>query len=112
MILRSDTIGHFKNPSDHNLEHAFYPQGGTPRYLDIIKLIRSNEEYLAARFIGHECRCQIIHKHKGVQLECLDLFSLDETVEIFKRYLRNDISWTEGYQWKKAFGQLVKESLS
>lgn len=108
-ILRSDTAGHFQNPSPQDVEHAFHPQGVMPGYHDIINLLKSNGDYLAAKFFTEEGRCQIAHKHSGMQLDTVELLRIDEAVEIFKRYLRNDLSWTHGYYWKKAFGQLVKE---
>lgn len=107
--LLSDTVGHFQNPNQQDVEQSFHPEGAMPEYHDIIKLLKSSGDYLAAKFFTQEGRCQIAHKHRGTQLESVELLMVDEAVEIFKRYLRNDISWIEGYQWKKAFGQLVKE---
>lgn len=108
-LLRSDTVGHFQNPRPENIEQAFRPQGGKPNYHDIIKLLRTDGEYLAAKFFTAEGFCRIAHKHNDMLLDTVELLSIDEAVEIFKRYLLNDIDWTHDYHWEKSFGQRVKE---
>ena len=110
--LRSDTVGNFDDPSQQDIEHAFHPQGVIPEYHDIIKLIKSDGDYLAAKFFTKEGRCQVAHKHDDMQLDGVELFTIDGAVKVFKRYLQNDISWTRDYHWKKGLGQLLKDRFS
>lgn len=46
---------------------------------------------------------------KDMQLQMTQNTSPDETLQIFKHYNRGDIEWTEDFQWKKAFGQKIKD---
>ena len=49
-------------------------------------------------------------KH-DMQLRMTQNTSPDETLQIFKRYNRDDLEWVERFQWKKAFGQKMKDML-
>jgi hypothetical protein len=109
MRLRSDTIGQVDTPGDVDLERAFAPGGAVPRNNDIVKLEREDGDYLSAWYFVDGDEWAVTICKQGTQLQMARNTSPDETLRIFKDYNRDDLEWIERFQWKKAFGQKMKE---
>ena len=110
MELRTDTVGHTLNPTDADVERAFKPHDATPANNDIIKLEHEGGDYLAAHYIADAVACRVVLRREGFQAQITQKIPLEETIQLFRRYRRNDLSWTQQFQWEKAFGQKMKEA--
>jgi len=111
MILRTDTIGHFKKPTEINIRAAISYPGENARENDLIKLMIEDDNYLCLwigkREIGHLLELRF----RSNKVTCKKKLSSESAIQIMIKYLHGDISWFNELSWDKSISQKFLENL-
>ena len=111
MQLRTDTIGHFDNPTEENIRNAISYPGQRAHENDIVKL-QINERYYLCFWIGKkEKGHRLFLKFGKKQLECDKTFSSEKAVEVMIQYLHRDMSWFKSYNWNQPISEQFMENI-
>lgn len=112
MKLRTDTIGHFDNPTEDNIRNAIaYSEEGA-REGDLVKLMTDEDHFICVwigqRSVGHS----LLLKSGSWKLECTEKLSSEMVIGIMIRYLHNDFSTLKELQWKRPFDQIFLDNIN
>ena len=112
MKLRTDTIGHFDNPTEDNIRNAIaYSEEGA-REGDLVKLITDEDHFICVwigqRSVGH----RLLLKSGSWKLECTEKLSSEMVIGIMIRYLHNDLSTLKELQWARPFDQIFFDNIN
>jgi hypothetical protein len=111
MILRTDTIGHFEDPTEINIKSAISYPGENASENDLVKLVIDAENYLCV-WIGKEEEGHILElRIKSVKATCKKRFDSENAIQLMIRYLGGDITWVNEYSWEKSASQKLMESI-
>jgi hypothetical protein len=111
MILRTDTIGHFENPTEINIKSAISHPGENASENDLVKLVIDAENYLCV-WIGKEKKGHTLElRIKSVKATCKKRFDSENSIRLMIRYLGGDITWVNEYSWEKSASQRLMESI-
>ena len=112
MKLRTDTIGHFDNPTEDIIRDAVAYSGEGAREGDIVKLMTDEGHYLCIwigqRSAGH----RLIFRSGPCKLECTEKLSSEMVVDIMVRYLHEDLSTLKEIQWMRPFDQVFLDNIN
>ena len=112
MKLRTDTIGHFENPTEDDIRDAVVYAGEGARESDLVKLMTDEEHFLCIwigqRSAGH----RLIFKSGHWKLECLEKLSSEVIVDLMVRYLYEDLSTLKEIQWTRPFDQIMFDNIN
>ena len=76
MILRTDTVGHFDNPTEEDIKKAISYPNGNFHENDIVKLMMNKKSYLAV-WIGK--------KENGISKMVADGYSIEKILKELKK---------------------------
>ena len=111
MKLRTDTIGHFDNPTKDNIRDAVTYSGEGAQEGDIVKLIFNEENFLSIwigkRSIGHK----LTLRTGAWKLESAEKLSSDIVVDLMDRYLPNDLSKLNKLQWTRPADKVFLDNI-
>ncbi len=111
MILRTDTIGHFKRPTEINIRAAISYQEENARENDLVKLMIDEDNYLCVwigkREIGHLLELRF----RSNKVTCKKRLSSESAIQTMIKYLHGDISWFNEFSWDKSISQKLLENL-
>ncbi|CAK0764954.1 hypothetical protein CCP4SC76_4250004 [Gammaproteobacteria bacterium] len=112
MKLRTDTIGHFENPTEDVIRNAVVYSGEGAREGDLVKLVTDEGDFLCIwigrRSTGHT----LIFKSGPWKLECTEKLSSEMVVDLMVSYLHEDLSSLKEFQWKRPFDQVFLDNLN
>ncbi len=111
MILRTDTIGHFKRPTEINIRAAISYPGDNAWENDLIKLMIDEDNYLCVwigkREIGHLLELRF----RSNKVTCKKRLSSESAIQIMIKYLHRDMTWFNEFSWDKSISQKLLENL-
>ena len=111
MILRTDTIGHFENPTEDDIQKAISYANGDVCENDIVKLMINDESYLAVWIGKKENGHRLVFRHgKDIFVECDKKIDSNSAIQIMTKYLRRDMSWFKKYNWNQSIGKKFLEA--
>ena len=111
MKLRTDTIGHFDNPTEENIRDAvvYSEEGGHGG--DIVKLMSSDENFLSIwvgkRSIGH----RLTLRTGEWKLDSAEKLSSEIVVNLMIKYLHNDLSTLKEIQWTRPIDKILLDNI-
>jgi len=112
MKLRTDTIGHFENPTENIIRDAVVYSGEGAREGDLVKLMTDEGHFLCIwigqRSAGH----RLIFRSGPWKLECTEKLSSEMVVDLMVRYLHDDLATLKELQWTRAFDQVFLDNIS
>jgi len=111
MKLRTDTIGHFEDPTEDIIRDAVIYSGEGAREGDLVKLMTNEENFLCIwigqRSAGH----RLIFRSGPWKLESTEKLSSEMVVHLMAMYLHGDISALKGIQWTRPFDQVFIDNI-
>ena len=112
MKLRTDTIGHFENPTEDIIRDAVVYSGEGAREGDLVKLLADEGNFLCIwigqRSAGH----RLIFRSGPWKLECTEKLSSEMVVDLMVRYLHEDLSTLKEIQWTRPFDQAFLDNIN
>jgi len=112
MELRTDTIGHFANPTEDNICDAVAYSGEGAQEGDLVKLMTDEEHFLCIwigqRSVGHI----LILKSGHWKLECTEKLSSEIVVDLMVKYLHEDLSTFNEIQWTRPFDKVFFDNIN
>ena len=112
MKLRTDTIGHFENPTEDIIRDAVVYSGEGAREGDLVKLMTDEGNFLCIwigqRSAGH----RLIFRSGPWKLECTEKLSSEMVVDLMVRYLHEDLSTLKEIQWTRPFDQVFLDNIN
>ena len=110
MILRTDTIGHFKKPTELNIQAAISYSGENARENDLVKLMIDDDNYICIwigkREIGHLLELRF----RSNKVSCKKHLSSESAIQVMMEYLHGDMSWFKELSWDKSISQKLLEN--
>ena len=110
MILRTDTIGHFKSPTEINIRAAISYSGENARENDLVKLMIDEDNYLCVwigkRDIGHLLELRF----RSNKVTCKKRLRSESAIQIMIKYLHGNISWFNEFLWDQSISQKLLEN--
>ncbi len=107
MKLRTDSIGHFDQPTEDNIREAFASSANG----DLIKLMSDDEHYLSIWFgqpnVGHT----LIFKSGPWKLECTEKQTSEMVVNLMLKYLLGDLTPLKDIQWTRPLDQVFLDNI-
>ena len=111
MILRTDTIGHFENPTEINIKSAISYAGENAIENDLVKLMTDDENYLCI-WIGKKETGHILElKCRSKKIACKERLNSEKATQVMIKYFHGDISWLDEFLWEKPIVQKFLESI-
>ena len=111
MILRTDTIGHYENPTEDDIKKAISYADGDFCENDIVKLIMNDGYYLAVWIGKKENGHRLVFRHgEDIFVECDKKLTSETAIQIMIKYLHQDISWFKEYKWNQSIGEKFLEA--
>jgi hypothetical protein len=112
MKLRTDTIGHFDNPTEDNIRDAIVYSGEGARESDLVKLMIDDEHFLCI-WVGNRTDGHILIFRSGPwKLECNERLSSEIVAELMVGYVHNDLSALNELKWKRPFDQIFLDNIN
>ena len=112
MELRTDTIGHFENPTEDNICDAVAYSGEGAQEGDIVKLMTDEEHFLCIwigkRSVGHI----LILKSGRWKLECTEKLTSEMVVDYMVKYLHEDFSTFNKIKWTRPFDKVFFDNIN
>ena len=112
MELRTDTIGHFENPTADIISDAVAYSGEGAQEGDIVKLMTDEEHFLCIwvgqRSVGH----RLIFKSGPWKLECTEKLSSEMVVDLMVKYLQGDVSVLNKIPWTRPFDLVFRDNIN
>ena len=111
MILRTDTIGHFSDPTETDVRKAIThgDNGKCENY--IVKLMIDDDHYLCVWIGNKGVRHRIVFKFGSTKVECSEKLKTEAAIELMNQYLIGDTTWFRNYQWDRPLGQDLFDNL-
>ncbi len=111
MKLRSDTIGHFDNPTETNIRDAVVYAGEGGHEGDLVKLMNSDEDYMSIwvgqRSIGHT----LTLRSGQWKLASSKKLSSEMVVDSMLRYLHGDLSRLNELHWTRPIDKVFLDNV-
>jgi hypothetical protein len=111
MILRTDTIGHFEQPTELNIQSAISYPGENASENDLVKLMIDDENYLCIwigkKEIGHTLELRF----NSAKMTCKEKINSENANLVMIKYLHGDLEWVNDYLWEKSISQKFLESI-
>lgn len=111
MKLRTDTIGHFDNPTEKNIRDAVIYSGEGGQEGDIVKLMSDEEHFLSIwvglRSIGH----RLTFRTGEWKLDSADKLSSEIVVDLMVKYLHDDLSILKELQWTRPIDKIFLDNI-
>jgi hypothetical protein len=111
MELRTDTIGHFDNPTENNIRDAVIYSGEGGQEGDIVKLMIDDEHFLSIwvgqRSIGH----RLTLRSGGWKLDSAEKLSSETVVDLMIKYLHGDSSTLNELQWIRPIDRVFLDNI-
>jgi hypothetical protein len=112
MKLRTDTIGHFENPTEAIIRDAVIYSGEGAREGDLVKLM-TNEGHFLCIWIGQRSAGHTLIFRSGPwKLECTEKLSSEMVVDLMVRYLHEDLSRLKEIQWTRPLAQVFFDNIN
>ena len=112
MKLRTDTIGHFDNPTEDNIREAIAYPGEGAMEGDLVKLMSDEEHFLCIwigqRAVGH----RLIFRSGPWKLECKEKLSSESVTALMAEYLHEDLSTLKKLKWTRPFDLVFLDNIS
>jgi hypothetical protein len=112
MKLKTDTIGHFDNPTEDIICDAVVYSGEGAHEGDLVKLMTDEDNFLCIwvgqRSAGH----RLILKTGHWKQECIEKLSSERVVDLMVRYLHEDFSEFNKIQWTRPFDRVFLDNLN
>jgi hypothetical protein len=111
MKLRTDTVGHFENPTKSDIRSAIsYPDENAAAN-DIVKLMIDDSNFLCIwigeREVGHTL--EINSKNK--KITCSEKIDSETAIQRMTQYLNGDVEWVKGYSWGESISNKFLKNL-
>ena len=109
--LRTDTIGHFEQPTEKNIRAAIlYPDEGAVEN-DIVKLMIDDANFLCV-WIGKRTLGHLIEwRSDGKKVTCKQRLDSETAILMMVQYFHGDFSWSNNYTWEKSKSEQFLEDL-
>lgn len=111
MILRTDTIGHFDNPTEENIHDAIMYSGEGAYKGDVVKLMNDEENYISIwigeRGIGHA----LTLRSGKWKLDCAKRLSTAKIIDLFIGYLHGNLNNLMKLTWKRPIDKELIDNL-
>ena len=111
MKLRTDTIGHFDNPTEINIREAIVYSGEGGHEGDLVKLTE-NDEYYISIWVGKRSIGHTLTLKSGVwKLDSADKLSSEMVINLFVSYLHGDFTELIKLKWKRPIDKAFIENI-
>ena len=111
MKLRTDTIGHFENPTEDNICDAVIYSGEGAQENDLVKLM-IDEEHFVSIWIGQRSDGHTLILRSGPwKNECTEKLSSERVVDLMVKYLHKDFLEFKGIHWKRPVDQVFLDNI-
>ena len=111
MKLRTDTIGHFENPTEDNICDAVIYAGEGAMESDLVKLM-TDEEHFVCIWIGQRSAGHTLILRSGPwKSECTEKLSSEMVVDLMVKYLHGDLLEFNNIQWKRPLDQVFLDNI-
>jgi hypothetical protein len=111
MKLRTDTIGHFDNPTANNIRDAVSYSGEGGQEGDLVKLMNDDEHFLSIwvgqRSIGH----RLTLRSGAWKLDSAEKLSSEMVVNLMVRYLHDDLSKLKELEWTRPIDKVFLDNI-
>ena len=112
MILRTDTIGHFSDPTETEIRRAITTHGDNGKCENyIVKLMIDDDHclcvWIGKKDVGH----RIVFKFGSTKIECSERLKTETAIELMNKYLNGDTKWFRKYQWDRPLAQDLFDNL-
>ena len=111
MKLRTDTIGHFDNPTENNIRDAVSYSGEGGQVGDIVKLMNDDEHFLSIwvgqRTVGHH----LTLRSGAWKLDSAKKLSTEIVVDLMVRYLHDDLSKLNELEWTRPIDKVFLDNI-
>ncbi len=111
MRLKTDTIGHIKEPTEIDIRSAISYPGEKASERDLVKLMIDDANYLCVwigkKEIGHTLEIMT----GTTKLACKEKFDSESAIHLMIKYFHGDLDWTKQYSWKKSISQEFFENI-
>jgi len=111
MILRTDTIGHFEQPTELNIQSAIAYPGENVSANDLVKLMIDDQNYLCVwigtKEIGHTLELRM----GSNKIACKEKFDSETAITVMIQYLKGNTTWLKNYSWEKSISQKFLENI-
>ena len=105
MKLRTDTIGHFDQPTEIDIRSAISYPGEKASENDLVKLMIDDQNYLCVwigkKEIGHTLEI----KTDTTKLACKEKIDSESAIHLMIKYFHGDLDWINQYSWEKSISQ-------
>ena len=107
MKLRTDSIGHFDNPTEKNIRDAVVNSEEN----DIVKLMVDDQHYISI-WAGRESIGHILTlKSEAWKLDSIEKLSSEIVVELMVGYLHNDLSMLKKIRWTRPIDKIFIDNI-
>ena len=107
MKLRTDSIGHFDNPTEKNIRDAVVNSEEN----DIVKLMVDDQNYISIwagrQSIGH----LLTLKSESWKMDSVEKLSSEVVVELMVGYLHDDLSMLKELKWKRPIDKILIDNI-
>ncbi len=110
MILRTDTIGHFEQPTEMNIQSAISYPGENASENDLVKLMIDGENYLCIWIGKKESGHTLELRFNSTKITCKGKINSENAIQVMVKYLHRDLAWVNEYLWNKSISQKFLES--
>jgi len=111
MKLRTDTIGHFDNPTEDILHDAIVYSGEGGQKGDLVKLMIDEDHFLCIwvgqRSEGHK----LILRSGSWKNECTEKLSSEIVLDLMISYLHENLSPLKKLQWSRPFDLIFLDNI-
>jgi hypothetical protein len=111
MILRTDTIGHFDNPTESIIRDAIIYSGEGAYNGDVVKLMKDEGNYISIwigkRTTGHA----LTLRSEKWKLDCSEKLSTEKVIGLFCDYLRGNMNEIMKLKWKRPIDKELIDNL-
>ncbi|MFH0997617.1 MAG: hypothetical protein V1844_19290 [Pseudomonadota bacterium] len=109
MILRTDTIGHFEQPTEINFQSAISYPGENASVNDIVKLMIDDDNFLCIWIGKKEVGHTLELKSNSTKITCKEKLNSENAIQVMIRYLHGETAWFSEYLWEKSISEKFLE---
>ena len=111
MKLRTDTIGHFDNPTVDNIRDAVSYSGEGAQECDLVKLMDDDEHFLSI-WVGQRSTGHHLTLRSGTwKLDSVEKQSSEIVVDLMVRYLHNDLLKLNELEWTRPVDKVFLDNI-
>ena len=111
MKLRTDTVGHFDNPTEDILRGAIVYSGEGGQEGDLVKLMVDEDHFLCI-WVGQRSAGHRLTLRSGPwKVECTEKLSSEMVLDLMSSYLREDLSPLKKLPWTRPLDKIFLDNI-